>query len=884
MATYLYVIDLDERGQFAAHVQDSEGNVFWEVKYPEYIEDVESGEMVETSTLFEDGYMKDKNDISGLESYLKETGVLGEGDGLTDDEDEMNEEEGSDNKIQELAEENSIPYEVVQKYLSDIGVDADDIRDLNYYGSFNSEADFAESLVDDGVLSTETILYRAEMYDTDKRILAQEQADAYIDDASDDDILEEADMTDEYEESEDNDDKESILDKAKDKVRDDKFDEIYEQLERDAVGYFQDMGYSDEDIVRNSSFTIDYEGLADDLSDSYNFIEHDGDVYVFMNYAMGGYMEDGGDVLTEDSVGRADDIINASDPASYGDGGNLHMLDSTAVELMHHAQELQAVLQDRPDVDAWVIAKAERASTDLSDIVHYLEAKTKMMMAGGDVPAGFHRMPDGTIMPDSAHMAKGGRITKGSRWLQEWKDTDGNKGYDILEIVDTNYFSNKYGGSANTIRYKIFASSKKDRIDKYDEASRNDIKRQIKNNILTKLADGGEMAKGGKAEDGEIVYIEYLNKAKKFAKDKKEFKGKNAYEEAISWGRKNISNFNADMVKFKMADGGDMAKGGKVNRKYTHFAVRKADNKIVAGWDYKGVDKEDIKRYTKKDLSDMDLYPADFSILTKQSLLSEGINPFDWSSWRNPSELHADGGEMDYDPISYAKTKGIESIDWDAELKEYAGDNYNKLSEQEKQSIISDMQRDWRRSHRFDKGGDMAKGGEIPFSNSNLYLNGFGKDSNGNSIIKISFPNGKAFSIQTNGNLEFSHEKRAYKIKDLSESDIYKIEKEVIEYIKEHGSKEQKEKLKTYHSYADGGETKWIQKAVKKEGALRTEAKRRGLLKGEEKLSESDLQKLEKVGGKTGKRARLARTLKKISKSKADKSLAKIQKKKQAGK
>lgn len=63
-----------------------------------------------------------------------------------------------------------------------------------------------------------------------------------------------------------------------------------------------------------------------------------------------------------------------------------------------------------------------------------------------------------------------------------------------------------------------------------------------------------------------------------------------------------------------------------------------------------------------------------------------------------------------------------------------------------------------------------------------------------------------------------------------------------------------------------GGKTddKWIQGAIKKEGALRTEAKREGLIKGEEKLSKTDLKKLEAKGGKTAKRARLAMTLSKM--------------------
>ena len=59
---------------------------------------------------------------------------------------------------------------------------------------------------------------------------------------------------------------------------------------------------------------------------------------------------------------------------------------------------------------------------------------------------------------------------------------------------------------------------------------------------------------------------------------------------------------------------------------------------------------------------------------------------------------------------------------------------------------------------------------------------------------------------------------------------------------------------------------KWIQDAIKKRGALRRKAKQEHLIKGEEKLSMADLKKLEKEGGKTAKRARLAETLRKFEK------------------
>jgi hypothetical protein len=67
------------------------------------------------------------------------------------------------------------------------------------------------------------------------------------------------------------------------------------------------------------------------------------------------------------------------------------------------------------------------------------------------------------------------------------------------------------------------------------------------------------MAKGGIAKGSSPKYfIEFLNKKKGFSRDKKEFA---SYEDAIKWGRKNLENFNSDMVRMEYADGGMMAKG-----------------------------------------------------------------------------------------------------------------------------------------------------------------------------------------------------------------------------------------------------------------------------------------------------------------------------------
>ena len=70
---------------------------------------------------------------------------------------------------------------------------------------------------------------------------------------------------------------------------------------------------------------------------------------------------------------------------------------------------------------------------------------------------------------------------------------------------------------------------------------------------------------------------------------------------------------------------------------------------------------------------------------------------------------------------------------------------------------------------------------------------------------------------------------------------------------------------KVIEKYSKGGKT-WIQDAIKDKGALRKTAKRKGLIKGDEKLSMADIKKLEKEGGKTAKRAHLAETLVKVRK------------------
>jgi hypothetical protein len=98
------------------------------------------------------------------------------------------------------------------------------------------------------------------------------------------------------------------------------------------------------------------------------------------------------------------------------------------------------------------------------------------------------------------------------------------------------------------------------------------------------------------------------------------------------------------------------------------------------------------------------------------------------------------------------------------------------------------------------EGRALSEGNDVELKGTNLFLKGFAVDRNGNSVIKLSFPNGPAFSIQTNKGSEWQkiHNLRGNKAKELSDSDLAVIKKLVVEYLKKFGSAQQKSILKVY--------------------------------------------------------------------------------------
>lgn len=245
----------------------------------------------------------------------------------------------------EKYKDSDFPSEVISSFRKDSGSSNNSLAEIieqmdnSYLGEFDNYYDFGYDMVQQGVYSpTYNDVY---VTDTDKRILAGEEADALVDDMSFDDLIEKADRTrEDYEKekseledsiSEVKDDIESLTelqnstddddsfddiseqieekeleletlenslddidsryeDDAKEEVRSDLYDEIYDKLENDLGSFLDEYGYSDD--FQNISFlSVDYEKIGEELSSDYLVVDYEGSMYFFNNYSKGGRLK-----------------------------------------------------------------------------------------------------------------------------------------------------------------------------------------------------------------------------------------------------------------------------------------------------------------------------------------------------------------------------------------------------------------------------------------------------------------------------------------------------------------------------------------------------------------------------------------------------------------
>jgi cell division protein FtsB len=508
---------------------------------------------------------KYRNDIDGNLGadcsllYLMPSKKYDEGGETDEDEQDENVD-----RLQELSDEYDIPTEVIKEYANDRGIEISEIDDLPFNGRFDSEEDYAEDMVEQGAISN--LSYYLEMYPTDMRILAQEEADSRVDNMDDDELLYQADTeseADEYDsiqdeisdlkeeindlqddideiyanededvtesESEENDAKaddlkaekeekereledledkfasmdsrDELIEKAREDLREQYYDEIYEALEKDAVGYFVDeLGYSAEDLAKNSSFTIDYKFLAKELGYDVLYIEHNGDVYVFSNYERGGmtYAKGGNIPTIEKRVAEVNKLI------AEGNDKGLEVVDESTTwqspmkykplkysngVLYVEYEELDLYKHNRGGGSEWKKEKYRVGKNEmgmgLSEGSAQKETLTDIARMYRKAINSFNKYgyADGGMMAKGGEIKKGDIVTLKNDVKASYENKILPKGTEMI-LKATPYYTNKKG-------YFVYAITKDGKYEVRTEKS------NFKENIVEIMADGGMMAKGG---------------------------------------------------------------------------------------------------------------------------------------------------------------------------------------------------------------------------------------------------------------------------------------------------------------------------------------------------------------------------------------------------
>ena len=166
---------------------------------------------------------------------------------------------------------------------------------------------------------------------------------------------------------------------------------------------------------------------------------------------------------------------------------NNEMLRNQIKEAQHHSSELKSVVTSQTQVEPWVVAKMERATTDLSDITHYLDGQKSMKMAKGGLTPQQEAKVEKVM-----HEFKQGDLHSGSKQGPIVKD---RKQAIAIALAEANAIKKmRTGGGVNSPEIHILNENEKFNKSKYKT-----IFGDFDNDKLPNLDDPNPTKKGDKS-------------------------------------------------------------------------------------------------------------------------------------------------------------------------------------------------------------------------------------------------------------------------------------------------------------------------------------------------------------------------------------------------
>jgi hypothetical protein len=381
----------EERGHFDAYVLDENDNVVFEVHYPDFYEDEESGELIEGTTIFEDGFMKNPHDVDGLEKHLKTLGVIKEEDELVME--YVN--GGYVGKHDAMEDGGQTPqgkiYQKVKISIYDVDMGGDKIYSGEHWFPKDKIVEKSNKELGEYILKKymfdygNTYTYKVtrtqefkERMESGGRIVSGIKSKLSKKEKGVFSLPIEV----------------TILvpstKNANEKIGKAEFANRVEEVQNYLSTLFggftsQDSegGYTSEDkgLINENIYAVTSFAQSSDFNNKFETL-----VNKIKDWCKAWGQESIGLILEGDMFYIDKDVI-------FADGGlvngNKEMIKSQIKEIKHHANELENTIDKQSDVEAWVVGKMERSTTDLSDVTHYLDGRSEYKK-GGDVEQNFN--------------------------------------------------------------------------------------------------------------------------------------------------------------------------------------------------------------------------------------------------------------------------------------------------------------------------------------------------------------------------------------------------------------------------------------------------------------------------------------------------------------
>jgi len=360
---------------------------------------------------------------------------------------------------------------------------------------------------------------------------------------------------------------------------------------------------------------------------------------------------------------------------TYKHGGdigdeNKEMLLNRAEGFEHHAEELEDAAKKADHVPAWVVAKAERASSDLSDITHYLDGENEQKREEKQ---------------GEEEYAKGGKLEVG----RYYKTKDGKTFRYLGESTsEMGAFSDKEGGFHKISYEEIMADGgMTDFGDFYEWSSK-----EVKKNFGSEFAEGFPIVK----------FIQDLPQKT---------------VESASGILKNGQKVFFDVDSMSWSIDSKMAKGGQVKMKHEkyHYQGMEVDGfKWQGFWDgYHHFVKREGSKYVETRATDQDIEDGNLKDMIKYGVSKEH------------GGMMADGGITEETEQIYFMIKprlvseltekaSKENVELEfIETNEDGNEVYRAELTNSQINDFTKLPLEYDFDYDYAKGGYMAKGGEI---------------------------------------------------------------------------------------------------------------------------------------------------------------------------